>query len=355
MHPIRIGVIGTGWTVRAQAPALQALPEFEVVAITSARRERAEAAAAKLGIPRAFTDYREMLAMPGLDAVYIGAPPYLHHEMTLAAAQAGKHLICEKPAALNAGQAREMLAAVERAGVTAMLNFEFRWRPARRYFGQLLAEGYAGRPYLINVQSALDILADPIGRTWSWMSERGKGGGMLTANGTHYIDALRTWCGEIETVDARLDTFVRERKVADSDAFRAVDAADNFSFFCRFANGAQGTVTSAGVARGARSSSASLYGSEGTLLLIDDVQIAGARAGESTTGKIGLPVELTSEGAEIPDGLRWCALLAREFARGIRLGISPSPNLTDGLRCQEVIDAIYASHDQGGGWVNVSR
>src|SRR5262245_25576981 len=134
MPPIRVGVIGTGWTANIQAPAFQALPnDFEVVALTSARRERAEAAAAKLGIPNVFTDYREMLALPGLDAVYVGAPPHLHHEMTLAAAAAGKHLICEKPTALDAGQAREMIGAARAAGVTAMLGFEFRWHPARWY------------------------------------------------------------------------------------------------------------------------------------------------------------------------------------------------------------------------------
>src|SRR5207302_10069447 len=148
MPPIRIGVIGVGWTANVQVPAFQALPnEFQVVALTSARRERAEAAAARLNIPRVFTDYREMLALPELDAVYIGAPPHLHLEMTLVAARAGKHLICEKPTALNAGEAREMLAATHEAGVTAMLDFEFRWRTARRHLRQAIAEGYPGSFY----------------------------------------------------------------------------------------------------------------------------------------------------------------------------------------------------------------
>jgi predicted dehydrogenase len=348
MAPIRVGVVGAGWTAMVQVPAFQALPEdFEVVALTSARRERADAAAAKLGIPNVFTDYRQMLALPGLDAVYIGAPPHLHHEMTLAAARAGKHLICEKPTALDAGQAREMRDAARDAGVTAMLDFEFRWRPARRYFAQLLAEGYTGRLYAVTYQNVAGFVADPVRRQWNWWSERSKGGGLLGAAGSHYIDALRVWCGEIESVQARLDTFVQERKLPDSEDFRAVDSDDSFSFFCRFAGGAEGLMTATGVARGPGSSLVHAFGSEGTLTITDDSRVSGAQTGASGAEDLPIPAEIAGQRAELPELIRYSAILSTEFARGIREGTSPSPNLEDGLRCQEVMDAIYASHASG--------
>src|SRR5205085_302100 len=160
-----------------------------------------------LNIPNVFTDHREMLKLPGLDAVYIGAPPALHHEMTLAAAAAGKHLICEKPTALDAGQAREMVEAARAAGVTAMLDFEFRWLPPRAYIRQLIADGYLGKLYAVNFQSASGFVADPIRRPWNWWAQRSKGGGLLGALGSHLIDAFRFWCGDIESVISHLDTF----------------------------------------------------------------------------------------------------------------------------------------------------
>jgi predicted dehydrogenase len=347
MRAIRVGVIGTGWTASVQVPAFQALPEFEVMAITSARRERAEAAAARLGIPQAFTDYRQMLALPGLDAVYIGAPPHLHHEMTLAAAAAGKHLICEKPTALNATQAREMLQAARRAGITAMLDFEFRWHPARRYFKRLLEEGYLGRLYTIDFLSILGHVADPVRRPWSWWSERDKGGGLLGAMGSHMIDALRVWCGEIDAVQGRIDTFVRQRQLPDGEAFRAVDADDTFSFLCTFATGGAASVRATGIARGLTGSMVHAFGSDGTLVMRDDATLSGARSADTSMAELPLPGELGREGADIPAGVRNSALLATEFARGIREGASPSPNLEDGLRCQEVMDAVYESHETG--------
>jgi predicted dehydrogenase len=364
--PIRIGVIGAGWAANVQVPVLQALPDFEVVALTSARRARAEAAAARLGLSHAFTDFREVLALPGLDAVYIGAPPALHHEMTLAAVRAGKHVLCEKPVALNRGQAREMGEAAHAAGVTAMVNFQWRWSPARRQIARLIREGYAGEIREIHLQQTSEILLDPVRRSWSWSSQRSQGGGFLASTGSHLIDALRVWNGEITAVQAHLRTSVAERKLPDRDEHRAVDADDAFVVLCRFAGGAVATLIGSGVVPGPRRLLAQIFGARATLVLADEQTLTAARPGQGRPELLDRPADLVRETAAVPipeaparagagrgTDLRWSAQLAREFARGIREGRSPAPSLDDGLRCQAIMDAIYASNASGR-WEDVA-
>src|SRR5262245_37608614 len=125
MSAVRVGIIGTGWGASVQAPAFRCVAGAELVAITSGRLERAQAVAQEHGIPQAFDDYREMLDKANLDLVSIVTPPYLHHEMTLAAIAAGAHVICEKPFALDVRQASEMVEAAERAGCINVVDHEF--------------------------------------------------------------------------------------------------------------------------------------------------------------------------------------------------------------------------------------
>ena len=112
---LRIGIVGVGFGATVHIPAFQS-EGLEVVAVCSRRSERVQEAAAKFGVPNAFTDYDEMLRLPGLDAVSIATPPSLHKEQALAAIAAGKHVMCEKPFALNASEAREPSEAPVREG-----------------------------------------------------------------------------------------------------------------------------------------------------------------------------------------------------------------------------------------------
>src|SRR5688572_16895946 len=128
---IRVGVIGTGFGTIVHIPGFQSCADTEVVAVCSARKERAEEAAARFGISHAFTDYREMVKMADLDVVSITTPPYEHYPMAMAALDAGKHVFCEKPMALNVKECREMLAKAEAKGLVHMIVHEFRFTPQR--------------------------------------------------------------------------------------------------------------------------------------------------------------------------------------------------------------------------------
>ncbi|MSQ22581.1 MAG: Gfo/Idh/MocA family oxidoreductase [Dehalococcoidia bacterium] len=138
---MRIGVIGVGFGSRVQIPGFQS-ESLEVVAVCTRRREGAERSAQEHGIPGVYTDYRQMRQHPGLDAVSIATPPASHHEIALAALNAGKHVLCEKAFAMNQAEARAMWQKAEQTGLTAMVAHEFRFAPARAYVKELLQQGY---------------------------------------------------------------------------------------------------------------------------------------------------------------------------------------------------------------------
>ena len=136
---VRVGVIGTSWYAdMMHLPNLKSHPRAELAAICGRNRERAEEMARKYEIPRVFTDYRELIEEGDLDAVVVATPDDLHHPMTMAALDAGLHVLCEKPMALNAGQAGEMYDKAEAAGVKHMVFFTYRWWPSYRYLKQLV-------------------------------------------------------------------------------------------------------------------------------------------------------------------------------------------------------------------------
>jgi predicted dehydrogenase len=127
---LRIGVVGVGFGSAVHIPAFQS-EGLEVAAVCSRREERVRAAADKFGIAHAFSDYAEMLRLPGLDAVSVVSPVPLHHSMTMAALEAGKHVICEKPFTIDARLALEMWQKAQATGLTAMIAHEFRFASAR--------------------------------------------------------------------------------------------------------------------------------------------------------------------------------------------------------------------------------
>jgi predicted dehydrogenase len=214
-RPLRVGVIGTGFGSQVHVPAFQQAPDFEVVAIVSRRRENAERVAREAGLGWFSDDYRAMLRDVDLDVVSIATPGGLHHEIVLAAAAAGKHILCEKPFATSVAEARAMLAAVQRAGVAHAINHEFRMIPARQAFRRMVVdEGFLGTAFDVRGIVDLGMLLTP-GRGWTWWSDRAQYGGMLQAMTSHLIDFLLWTFGDIARLSASLDTFIRTRRAAD--------------------------------------------------------------------------------------------------------------------------------------------
>jgi predicted dehydrogenase len=345
LQSVRVAVIGTSFASAVQIPGFQSLPGVEVVAVASASAQRADTTAKRFAIPRAYGDWRAMLDEVDCDVVSIVTPPYLHHEMALATIERGRHVFCEKPFASNVSEAVEMVQAAKRSGLVHAVDHEFRYRPARSRFKELVDAGHLGEPRVIRWGWLLPILAEPGSRAWDWWSERSKGGGILGALGSHLIDSLLWWFGDIVEVSAQVNTFVTRRPTVDGKRWGEVTADDDVALLLRFASGARCTVDLSGVTRPGRLL-LEAFGSEGALAIEEDERLLTAK------GKGGW------ETAEIPDRLvRQVAgdhrlapfvELADRIVTRLRGGETPAfADFRQGLRVQAVMDAAHLSADEG--------
>ncbi len=351
---IRVGVIGVGFGAAVHVPALQHLPETDVVAVCARRPERAHLAAAQYGVKVALSDFRVLLRDQGIDAVVVATPPHLHHQMSLAAIEAKKHVLCEKPMARNLAEARDMVKLAESNGVVTMVNHEFRFAPARARMKELIDEGYLGDPHSASIVVYRSSLNDPNGAPWDWLMESAKGGGMLGAAGSHYVDALRWWFGEVKSVAGVTATMIKRRRLPESTQTAPVDADDNFALMLRFTNGAIATVHYSATAPHDAGDEIILSGSHGLLLLRGDGRLMGARSGE-TLAELPIPERLSPEFPEFAHPSTGpTVLLMREWVRAIRTGVPASPSFADGVKVQEILDGVVRSTQQGR-WVEIAR
>ncbi len=359
---IRVGIVGVGVGALLHIPGFQACADTEVVAVCSARRDRAETVAKKFAIPYVFADYREMVELEGLEAVAITTPPRMHYSITMAALEANKHVLCEKPMAMNSEEARRMYEEAENRKLTHMMNHEFRFFPVRTRMKELIDEGYLGE--LLSVHSSTfygpknggEYDHMTVARSWNWWSDKTQGGGLLGALGSHTIDALRHWFGELAGVYGQVETIARARKVADSEEVKTVTSDDAFAFLCRFQSGALGTVDASSAARFASGApgmpSFQAFGSEGSLFLRSDGVLMGGRKGDREAVELPIPERLKPHS---PDGyflLPPFGCLVKEFVRGIKEGRQVEPNFYDGMKHREIMDAIHLSESEAR-WVNL--
>jgi predicted dehydrogenase len=355
---LRIGVVGVGFGATVHIPAFQS-EGIEVVSICSRRRERVDAAAAKFEIPETYIDFDTMLDESDIDAVSIVTPVALHHEMTMAALSAGKHVICEKPFALNARQAQEMYARAEQTRRTAMVAHEFRYSSARMRTKELLEEGYVGRPRMVLMKMVLGGVgrpgAAPASGPAPYSADRdsaAQGAGFLFGLGSHYIDCLRHWFGEVESVSGELNNFSPDR-TRGSEVVQS-DADDTFLFNLRFRNGVLGQMIGTRSAPFGSGATVEIYGSNGSLTMPrhgpnppPHGTLLGAQTGAEKLEELPIPDRLEPFADDRDDRLMPFRLLTRDFLKGIETGASPAPNFYDAWRCQQVLDAVRESAATG--------
>jgi predicted dehydrogenase len=349
---LRVGVIGTGFGSTVQIPAFRAHPRVEVVAVASSQPGKARKVADGFGIPHAFDAWAD-LVRADLDLVSITAPPDVHRPMTLAATAARRHVLCEKPMALSVAEAGEMLAAAERAGVRHVIDHELRFSPNRRKARDLIAEGFIGRPRHALITLVGSGRSDP-GKPWSWWADASRGGGLLGAVGSHQIDLLRYWLGDIERVVGGTETYVGERPDPGTGKPRRVTSDDFTSFTLRFASGAVATVVLSVVAARGRGPRVEVWGDAGTLELDEADRLWGAPRGRDLT-------ELTErETLESPPGMDYVPLWGVSFVRLVDHLVSvildgdpvaPAATFADGLAVQRAMDGIRLT--AATGWATI--
>ncbi|MEO9171005.1 MAG: Gfo/Idh/MocA family oxidoreductase, partial [Candidatus Baltobacteraceae bacterium] len=233
MKTYSVGISGAGFGLKSHLPALRAHPRFNVVALASPAS--AASAARERDIPHAFASCAEMVAGCELDAVVVASPPLAHHDDVLAALRAKKHVICEKPFALNVAQAEAMLAESLRAGSVCGVAHEFRYVPQRAALKELVANGHLAPLREIEVTHLARMLAASGTRPRGWWFERERGGGVAGALLSHIIDSANWTAGRkpersmgfIRTANPqRHDAGGKFTSTVDDGAFALIDYGD---------------------------------------------------------------------------------------------------------------------------------
>ena len=248
---VRVGIVGAGFIGHLHAEALARVPNAEVVAIASPTPEKCQGLAEQFGIPRHFTDYREMLALDGLDLVTVGVPNDLHAEVCIAAAEAGKHVVCEKPLCLTLAEADRIIAAGRTANVKMMYAEELIFAPKYVRAKQLVDEGALGDVFLVKQSEEHAGPHSP----WFWDVRR-SGGGVLLDMGCHSIAFCRWVMGNrpVVRVSATMGTFVHGDKTRGEDHALCV---------LTFEGGGLGVCENSWAKGGGVDDRAEIYGSQG--------------------------------------------------------------------------------------------
>jgi predicted dehydrogenase len=290
---VRVGIVGLGGNCRARhVPGLRGCENVAIAAVCNRRRESTLAAAAEFGIPKTYDHWPDLVADPQIDAVLIGAWPYLHCPITLAALEAGKHVLTEARMAMNADEARRMLAASQAHPglVCQVVPSPFGLR-VDRVLTQLIRSGYLGELREVVVLGTNDALADPQAPL-SWRQVAALSGlNMLTLGILH--ETLIRFVPDPVRVLAQAHAFTPQRLDPATGMPVRVGTPDSVQVLTVLENGARGIYQFSGVTRFAPGSQIHLYGSEGTLKveLAPQERLWGARRGESELREIPIPPE----------------------------------------------------------------
>ena len=373
---LNIGMIGYGFMARTHSNAWRKVGnffdlEYEPVLKTVCGLDAAEAEAfaGRWGYEKSTTDWHAVVGDPEIDLVEVCVPNNFHAEISIAAAQAGKMVICEKPLALNTEQAATMVEAVEAAGVPNLVSFNYRRIPAVTLAKQLIDEGRLGKifHYRANFLQDWTISADvPQGGMATWrLDAKAAGSGVTGDLLAHCIDTAIWHNGSIAAVNAMTETFVKERKNVATGKMEPVGIDDACTFFCRFDNGSLGNFESTRYARGHKALfTFEINGEKGSLawdlhdlhrLSYFDHADAGLTRGWRT-------IHVT-DGDHPYMGKWWVPGLiigyehsfvhqAADFVQGLSSGTAAGPTFRDALETQKVCDAVLNSA-KSGQWVNV--
>jgi predicted dehydrogenase len=332
-----------------------------VVAIASRNREHAAAVAKEFAIEHVLDDWRELVKRDDIDLVSVVTPPKLHLEMTLAALEQGKAVLCEKPMAMNRQEAAEMVAAANKAGVLALIDHELRFLKSRRTMRSMLRNGAIGTVRHCNYVFRSDYRALP-DRPWDWWADESMGGGTLGAIGSHVIDTYR-WLldTEISSVSCMLSSHIAERPYKESGAMRRVTSDDDARIMFRFADsqmtqGATGTASLSVVEAGSHENRLELYGTTGALMVEETGELWHSPVGSGAWRPCQVHQDPVAPGMRIASWSRGFAAFSCAIVEALRNGqktVEGAATFADGYRVQQVLDAARVSNTNGC-WTEVS-
>lgn len=351
---IGVGIVGAGFARTTQIPGFRNCPGARVVAITSRHRERAASVATEFGIEHVASDWKDLVARDDVDLVSVVTPPATHLEITLAALERGKAVLCEKPMAMDAAEARRMTDRAREAGVLALIDHELRFLSSRRKMRALLHSGAIGTVRHCNYVFRSDYRGVP--GTWDWWSEVTMGGGTLGAIGSHAVDSFH-WLldAEVSEVCCVLSTHVAERPDKTSGTMRSVTSDDAVRMLFRFAEssltkGATGAASLSVVESGKLQNQLEVYGSSGALMVEETGALWHSPAGAGDWRPVDVDQNPVAPGMREGSWSRGftafsCAIVAA-LSEG-RKSVAGAATFEDGYRVQLVLDAARLSNENG--------
>lgn len=380
MKTMNVAIIGTKFMGKAHSNAWSNAPRFFDMGIKPVLKvavgtdpDGTKALADTWGWEEWSTDWREVIARPDIDIVDIATPTYLHHEMAVAAAEHGKHIFLEKPFSLTVAQAREMLAAAEKARIVHYVNHNYRRAPAVRLAKKLIDDGFVGRIFHWRSAYLQDWIVDPaFPLTWHLRQETA-GYGAHGDLGSHSVDLARYLIGDIAAVTGMTATFIPSRPLPGAGAatFTAgtgesteagpVTVDDASFFIAEFANGALGSFEVSRFAPGRKNYNYfEIYGSEGSIVFnlerMNELQVFSRN---DPAHAQGFRTVLATEAGQHDYIANWWPPghtigyehefhhAVVDFMKAIETGGAIAPNFHDGLREMEVLAAAVESANSG--------
>jgi predicted dehydrogenase len=348
-----------GWGRDAHIPALRALPEFEVTAVSTSRQETANETAKHFGIPHAFADPYQMVQHPDVDLVAICVRVPFHHQLGMASLNAGKHLYCEWPLAATTEQAQQMRDLAVRKGVHHMVGLQARAAPAFNRVRDLVAEGYVGK-----VLSCTMIITTPtwgaeFTRDWAYMADRSSGNTLLTSPGGHSIDALCYCLGEFKELSSVVANQRQQIRIVETGETIQMTAPDQVAISGVLQNGAVASIHLRGGVTAGTGFLFEIHGAEGALAIVpanprqetyiqvSEFTVRGAQAGKPLAD-LSIPERYRWVPRKVPAGLPFnVAQQYMRLAEAVREGKSVSPDFDVAVERHRLLDTIQKASDTG--------
>lgn len=351
---VGIGIIGTGFARKVQIPGFLACEGAEIVSVASGSYENARATAEDFGIKHYTADWRETVAHRDVDLVCVTTPPNLHLEMTMFALDQYKHVLCEKPMAMNVREAEEMAATAGRKDLLALIDHELRFQPGRQRVYEMLRDGVIGKvihaKYTFRAQYRGDANVP-----WNWWSDIEQGGGALGAIASHAVDSFHWFLGTaISSVFCQLQTHVKQRHTPQG-GMREVTSDDEGMLVVRFADSeltqdATGLISVSMAERPEYQNRIEIFGTKGAIRVNHRGELF---VGENVdTGwqevevDLGRPVEGSADTGFSRGFMSFAPQIVEAISSGSRT-IEGAATFADGVKVQRVLDAARRSNSTG--------
>lgn len=346
-NPFKLGLTGLGIGQFIGIPAINLLPEIQLVAIHGRHSSSVDSLSNTLNV-KGYTDFTAMVHDDDIDGIWIATPPEPRSKMMQACLKNGKHIFLEKPLSTSISNLTELIELATKQNLYSALDFEYRKVPLFIKAHELIHSGLIGLPTSINIKWIMGNRFDP-NTSWSWYNSIELGGGIINAIASHHIDLLMWFFGDIVSVSTTARILIKERIDDSTKFFRECNSPETAFLSIEFANDAIANIIVSGVTKHGPTQSIEIYGDEGRIFLSSENPqdaIRGFKLDAIGRGgtKLNLKAPYDPIDSSQPNGMVLpISLLLRNWVNSINTQNPSSPTLLDGFKVQKVLDAAHIS------------